>query len=72
MHVFKSPDWVVVFADAGKKKGRIADKNCWHITIIFIDAIADCDQVTGIPCESHAAALVECYRKNKDVREGHL
>jgi hypothetical protein len=65
MYVFKSSDWVVVFADAGKKKGRLGDKNYWHITIIFVDAIADCSQVMGVPCENYAAALVECYRKNK-------
>ncbi len=72
MYVFRSLDWVVVFTDAGKRKGRIADRNCWYITLIFRNAIADCGQVMGIPCENYAAALVECYRKNKAARQGQL
>lgn len=72
MYVFKSKEWVLVFTDAGKKQGRFGDKNCWHITIIFPDAIANCSQVMGIPCEAYAAALVECYRRNKAVLDGQL
>lgn len=69
MHIFKSLDWVVIFADAGKKKGKLADKNRWNISIIFKDAIADCGQIMGIPNENYAAALVECYRRNKAAQQ---
>jgi hypothetical protein len=72
MYVFKTKEWVLVFTDAGKKQGRLGERNVWHITIIFPDAIADCSQVMGIPSLAYAAALVECYRKNKAARQGQL